>query len=1093
MAIFFLDMKHVSRASGRSAVAAAAYRSGEKLQHHAEKLTHDYTRRSGVAHKQILVPSNGPPWTRNMGRSELWNLAEKRETRINARTAHELIVALPHELDEEARKTLALTFAAEVADHHGVIVDVALHQPHRRTTHEEEGDEADKAKNHHAHILLTTREVSDEGLGEKVRDLPHRDTLLFLRKRWANLTNEHLKAHGLQAHIDHRTLIEQGIDREPQEKLGVERAAMLRRGETPASLADENPEIDPFEEVGNKQLMALRSKISKRSDPEPSPKYTKARSHTFHLALAEGRACHDLEDAQAGLNEIRGKNRMRTYFEETLGISNDEYDELCQNVLAAEEAHDAALGKMTPEDQAAVRAKQELDAVRAELVGFQMKHRIVKELHEEHVIESWNMRELEAKVEDSRKVHEDAVQALKRAARRMQVQQDAQERKVEMARAEKRLEILAIDEELALRSMRRALHDVERAQNWSTPEKLPARVESRKSKSVTLDERGVVPSQSPPAAVSQATSTADIRRDSPVAYEPSAVQPAEAVPNIPVALPPKPEDPIIEAVLKALGNKAAAGERPRAPKRHASPVTDFENELARISERYRKSPQRDVLDAIKNDRVRDEGKLLRERKTGRVSSFLGRNPDESRRVEAAIDGRDLHRGWLLQRELDDIRRKYFSDPNADVLDVVRNSDRRSAVKQARDKFGQSHAVSVLSTEVDKELVQVAINGRRDGIEERASLFLIREDFLLNPKKRLSKVVGHPELRRALAKAEDDDRLKAALMHVERGDPPTYRRLRAAIDGRVERETAPSIDGVVPHPRELDIEGIHHKYAADLEADPFNLIRDSRRRKAAKKERNKFSEEAALIWLDFVDSDARKDVDVAIKAQRNERTLLKRIERTYREEPHKRISQSVTDPTIRKRLMSISHDMGAWNRELERIRDEDPRTWRQIDAAAVGRRAAREGRARPAAEQTAQDKAPETAFAKQPTKSPELQQARPAAIVAATKTDDLLSREEAEMIRETFAQHPYMSPFGAILSGSLGTEAERFFDEQFQLEMNDKQRALGAALAFLEERGAKHEAARVRIAVEAIEEALAEQQNQEQTQPRHYDDDHSHSF
>ena len=122
-------MKPISRASGRSAVASAAYRAGESLTNERDGLTHDFTRRQGVEHCEIVVAQGaGAEWA--LDRSALWNAAEESENRRDARVAREFEIALPHELNSEQRLELTREFAQGLADRHGTAVDFAIHAPH---------------------------------------------------------------------------------------------------------------------------------------------------------------------------------------------------------------------------------------------------------------------------------------------------------------------------------------------------------------------------------------------------------------------------------------------------------------------------------------------------------------------------------------------------------------------------------------------------------------------------------------------------------------------------------------------------------------------------------------------------------------------------------------------------------------------------------------------------------------------------------------------------------------------------------------------------------------------------------------------------
>ncbi|MDE2451531.1 MAG: MobA/MobL family protein [Gammaproteobacteria bacterium] len=236
MAIFHLQIEPVSRSSGRTATAAAAYRSGERIRDERTGAVYNHSKRDDVLHKEIFLPSRlgtdtGMDWARS--RSTLWNTAEKAEQRSNSRVAREYQVALPAELSAEQRVTLARAFSREIADRYNVAVDLAVHAPRP------EGD----PRNFHAHLLATTREVTSEGLGPhagvdmagEVRSElglpPSRQEFRTLRARWAELTNEALQRANSEARIDHRSLEAQGLDREPRPHLPWAAVAAERKGE----------------------------------------------------------------------------------------------------------------------------------------------------------------------------------------------------------------------------------------------------------------------------------------------------------------------------------------------------------------------------------------------------------------------------------------------------------------------------------------------------------------------------------------------------------------------------------------------------------------------------------------------------------------------------------------------------------------------------------------------------------------------------------------------------------------------------------------------------------------------------------------------
>ena len=222
MAIYHLSVKAVSRSAGRTATAAAAYRAGCEITDQRTGEIHDYTRKGGVESADIVLPDGASDWA--IDRAVLWNAAEAAERRKDACVAREFEVALPDELSPAERRRLAVDFAKDMANREGCAVDVAIHAPGK------EGD----SRNHHAHILRTTRKVGLDGLTDKLdTEKAGRNRTADLdavRTRWAELTNERLRENGIDARVDHRSLKDQGIDREPTSHMGPAVAAMERRG-----------------------------------------------------------------------------------------------------------------------------------------------------------------------------------------------------------------------------------------------------------------------------------------------------------------------------------------------------------------------------------------------------------------------------------------------------------------------------------------------------------------------------------------------------------------------------------------------------------------------------------------------------------------------------------------------------------------------------------------------------------------------------------------------------------------------------------------------------------------------------------------------
>lgn len=218
MAIYSTSLKTISRSAGRSATAAAAYRLGCVVIDERQGLIHDYSRRSGVAKAFGFAPAG----LAVLDADSLWNRAEHAEKRKNSTVARELLVALPHELEEAQRADLAASIAQALADRYQVAGSVGVHLP------DAEGDN----RNHHAHILFTTREIHADGsLGAKTRVLDDQKTgpaeTVWMRQMVEDLTNEALARAGLDARVDCRSLEAQKAD--ALERGDLEAAELLDR------------------------------------------------------------------------------------------------------------------------------------------------------------------------------------------------------------------------------------------------------------------------------------------------------------------------------------------------------------------------------------------------------------------------------------------------------------------------------------------------------------------------------------------------------------------------------------------------------------------------------------------------------------------------------------------------------------------------------------------------------------------------------------------------------------------------------------------------------------------------------------------------
>ena len=218
MATYRLSVSIVKRSTGRSIIAAAAYRSATRTHDDRTEITHDYTRRSGVIHTDILTPEDAPSWAKD--RNTLWNAVEHIEKRKDAQLAREVQISLPHELNAEQHQELVLSFVQSAFVDYGMIADIAIHSPDRQ------GDQ----RNHHAHILLTMRPLTKRGWGKKNRSWNDKTLIQTWRRDWASVQNAALQRAGQAARVDHRSLEAQGIDREPEPKLGPIATQMERAG-----------------------------------------------------------------------------------------------------------------------------------------------------------------------------------------------------------------------------------------------------------------------------------------------------------------------------------------------------------------------------------------------------------------------------------------------------------------------------------------------------------------------------------------------------------------------------------------------------------------------------------------------------------------------------------------------------------------------------------------------------------------------------------------------------------------------------------------------------------------------------------------------
>jgi len=236
MAIYHFSAKVISRAKGSSAIASAAYRSASRLFDEKRNRHHDFSNKAGVIHSEVLLPQGAPE--RFNDRTALWNEVEAGEKRKDAQVAREVEFSIPREMDQSQGVSLARDFVQKQFVDRGMVADLNVHW-----------DKADDGSpKPHAHVMMTMRELGPEGFGKKVRDWNGTELLQEWREAWAAHVNERMTELGLEGRIDHRSYADQGIQLEPQHKIGpmgtrrMEKDEPHRRADDHLRIARENGE-----------------------------------------------------------------------------------------------------------------------------------------------------------------------------------------------------------------------------------------------------------------------------------------------------------------------------------------------------------------------------------------------------------------------------------------------------------------------------------------------------------------------------------------------------------------------------------------------------------------------------------------------------------------------------------------------------------------------------------------------------------------------------------------------------------------------------------------------------------------------------------
>ena len=331
MALFHLNVTQIKRSKGQSAIAAAAYRSGEKLYSEYYGETSDYTNKGGVICSEILLPDHAP--REYTDRQTLWNAVEKAEHGKNAQLAYSFDIALQNEFSLDENIALARQFLLEHFVSRGMVVDFAIHVP---------DTEPGGIQNPHFHVMAPIRPIEANGKwgikqrrvyeldedGNRLLDavgnyifnaVPTTDwgspeTLEFWREQWAAMCNGKFEEKGLPERIDHRSYERQGVDILPT----IHEGPSVRRMEAKGIRTDKG-EFNRWIKATNFLIREIKKKIAALMDwlKDARTELTKPQTPDLFSLL------------QAYFNQ-----RNAGAYSQRAKVNNlKEYSELCQYLL----------------------------------------------------------------------------------------------------------------------------------------------------------------------------------------------------------------------------------------------------------------------------------------------------------------------------------------------------------------------------------------------------------------------------------------------------------------------------------------------------------------------------------------------------------------------------------------------------------------------------------------------------------------------------------------------------------------------------------------------------------------------------------------
>lgn len=321
MALYHFHVEQIKRSEGRTAVASAAYRAGEKLHNLWDGETHDYTRKGGVILTEIFLPEHAPK--RLSDRYTLWNEVEQMEKRADAQLAYSFDIALQNEFSLDENIALAREYVQEYFVSDGMIVDLAVHQPDR-----EEGG----IQNPHFHVLVPIRSLNKDGTWGAKQHRVYRldedgnrikkesggwefdavpttswgrpETLDMWRKAWADMVNARFEEKGLACRIDHRSYADQGVDLIPTVHEGPHVRKMEKKG-----ICTETGKLNRWIRAANRMIRSMQTTIAALKEWIAETKKILREPQEVYLAQLLSKA-HTMRNETA-MSYTRGKTKAK--------------------------------------------------------------------------------------------------------------------------------------------------------------------------------------------------------------------------------------------------------------------------------------------------------------------------------------------------------------------------------------------------------------------------------------------------------------------------------------------------------------------------------------------------------------------------------------------------------------------------------------------------------------------------------------------------------------------------------------------------------------------------------------------------------------